>query len=67
MKNTMQENMINTRHIKGSNMLAWFRVVGVKFGEVDGTVSFFGIYKITYTNSNVNTVHDKKLLQIFFK
>ena len=37
---------MNTHHIKSSNMLAWFGVVGAQLGEVRGSVTPFGIYGI---------------------
>ena len=48
--------MQNTHHIKGSNMLAWFGVVGVLLGEVCGSVTTSGIYGIKKSHTNVNTV-----------
>ena len=52
---SIQANMQNTYHIKGSNMLAWFGEVEVWLGEVRGSVTSSGTYGITKTGTNVKT------------
>ena len=47
--------MQNTYHIKGSNMLSWFREVGVELGEVRGSVTSSGTYGIAKRHTNVKT------------
>ena len=51
MKLTKCKTCQDTHHIKSSNMLAWFRVVGAKLGEVRGSVTSLGIYGLKKINA----------------
>ena len=64
---TFHANMQNTHHIKGSNMLAWFREVGIKLGEVRGSVTSSGTYGITKPYTNVKIVACIKVVPNFFQ
>ena len=61
MRRVTRANMQHTHHIKGSNMLSWFGVVGVLLGEVRGSVTSFGIYIFKQTDTNINTACANKV------